>query len=67
MTTNYVYNLFLNQSHRFPKRDVDNTLKIPDNCFPNNIAISFNGHPEQIERKLYGFEKNSFRHFISSR
>ena len=67
VTPEYVYNQFLNQSHRFPIRDV-NILKAPnDNNFLNRIAITFNNLPENIrsQTKYSSFKNLSFRHFMS--
>ena len=67
MTPEYVYNQFLNQSHRFPIRDV-NILKAPnDNNFLNRIAITFNNLPENIrsQTKFSSFKNLSVRHFMS--
>ena len=68
MTPEYVDNQFLNQSHRFPIRDV-NILKAPnDNNFLNRIAIIFNSLPENIrsQTKFSSFKTLSFRHFMSN-
>ena len=67
MTPEYVYNQFLNQSHRFPIRDVS-ILKAPnDNNFLNRIAITFNNLPENIrsQTKFSSFKNLSFKHFMS--
>ena len=67
MTPEYVYNQFLNQSHRFPIRDV-NILKAPnDNNFLNRISITFNNLPENIrsQTKFSSFKNLSFKHFMS--
>ena len=58
---------FLNQSHRFPIRDV-NILKAPNgNNFLNRISIAFNNLPENIrsQTKFSSFKNLSFRHFMS--
>ena len=67
MTPEYVYNQFLNQSHRFPIRDVS-ILKAPNNNnFLNSIAITFNNLPENIrsQTKFSSFKNLSFKHFMS--